>query len=316
MNNPGPRNNESLAHGRAPDAPVMGVRPEVIECRGLELTLGRIPRVMGILNVTPDSFSDGDRFARPETAIRRALAMRDAGAHIIDVGGESTRPGATPVSAGEELDRVLPVLDAACHLGERGKRQIPVSIDTRKAEVAEAAIRRGCHMVNDVSAASDPEMASVLRDHPGVPIVLMHMNGEPGTMQEAPIYDDVVSEVTAYLADRAESLIEAGIERGRIILDPGIGFGKRFADNLQLLNRIDSLRALGYPVLIGASRKRFLGELLDAPAGDRLPGSLAVAAHCYRAGTDIVRVHDVAATAGMFRVLDALEHPGDYKAEW
>jgi dihydropteroate synthase len=314
MNNPRPRNNELPSLDCAPTAPVRGVRPRVIECRGLELTQGRFPRVMGILNVTPDSFSDGNDFARPEAAIRHALAMRDAGAHIIDVGGESTRPGATPVSAGEELDRVLPVLDAICHTGDRGERQIPVSIDTRKAEVADAAIRHGCHMVNDVSAASDPEMTSVLRDHPGVPIVLMHMYGEPGTMQDAPRYDDVVSEVSAYLAGRAEAMIEAGIERGRIIIDPGIGFGKRFADNLELLNRIDSLGALGYPVLIGASRKWFLGELLDAPAGDRLAGSLAVAAHCYRSGIDIVRVHDVAATAGMFRVLDALDHPGDYKA--
>jgi len=271
---------------------------------------------MGILNVTPDSFSDGGRYRGVETALEHASWMREAGAHIIDVGGESTRPGAPPVSAGEELDRVLPVIDALLKMGDDGGEQLPISIDTRKAEVADEALRRGCHMVNDVSAADDPEMPDVLRDHPGIPVVLMHMRGNPEAMQRAPRYDDVVAEVCAFLTGRAEELVRAGVARDRIIVDPGIGFGKRFRDNLDLLNRIDSIRALGYPLLIGASRKRFLGELLNAGADRRLPGSLAAAAHCYRLGVDIIRVHDVPETAGLMRVLDALTHPGDYKADW
>jgi dihydropteroate synthase len=271
---------------------------------------------MGVVNVTPDSFSDGGQYLDPEDAVARALAVQKAGAHIIDVGGESTRPGAQPVTAGEELDRVLPVIDALAKRAQRGETQVPVSIDTRKAEVADVALRRGCHIVNDVSAASDPEMAGVLRDHPRVPIVLMHMKGDPATMQETPHYDDVVGEVSTYLSNRSQDLVGAGVGRERIIVDPGIGFGKRFRDNLELLNRIDSIVSLGYPVLIGASRKRFLGELLGADTGDRLPGGLAVAAHCFHRGVDIVRVHDVAETSGMLRVLDAMAHPDRHEADW
>jgi dihydropteroate synthase len=272
---------------------------------------------MGILNVTPDSFSDGGRFFDGDTAFEHARALSKAGASLIDIGGESTRPGAEPVSAGEELDRVLPVIDALSRWQLEGVDPgVPISIDTRKAEVADVALRHGCHMVNDVSAASDPEMIDVLREHNDVPIVLMHMKGEPASMQEAPQYRDVVVEVSGFLEDRAEYLIRGGIDRDRIIIDPGIGFGKRFRDNLDLLNSIDSLRGLGYPVLIGASRKRFLGELLAAGAGDRLPGDLAVAARCYRHNVEIIRAHDVRETVGMLRVLDAMAHPGDYNADW
>ena len=271
---------------------------------------------MGVLNVTPDSFSDGGQYFEPGAAVARALALQKAGAHIIDVGGESTRPGAQPVSAGEELDRVFPVIDALAKLAEQGEAQTAISIDTRKAEVADVALRRGCHIINDVSAASDPEMVGVLRDHPRVPIVLMHTKGDPATMQTAPYYDDVVGEVSTFLSTRAEELVGAGIAKGQIIVDPGIGFGKRFRDNLELLNRVDSFLSLGYPVLIGASRKRFLGELLGADTGDRLPGGLAVAAHCFHSGVDVVRVHDVAETAGLLRVLDAMAHPEHYEADW
>jgi dihydropteroate synthase len=272
---------------------------------------------MGILNVTPDSFSDGGQFVNPGTAVSHALQMCDACAHIVDVGGESTRPGSDPVSASAELDRVLPVIDALMTARRSGEATgVPISIDTRRAEVADAALRRGCRMINDVSAASDSEMVDVLRDHPDVPIVLMHMRGDPKGMQEAPHYEDVVAEVGAYLDERARMLTRAGIARDRIIVDPGIGFGKRFGDNLDLLNRIDSLRALGYPVLVGASRKRFLGELLDADPERRLPGSLAVAARCLQYGVDIVRVHDVVETTGLFRVLDAMDRPGNYEADW
>ena len=271
---------------------------------------------MGVLNVTPDSFYDGGRFFDAGDAVEHALAMRTEGAHIIDIGGESTRPGAQPVSAGAELDRVLPVIDALTQMPAFTEAPLPISIDTQKAEVADVALRRGCHMVNDISAASDAEMAGVLREHPRVPIVLMHMKGEPATMQESPRYEDVVGEVLDFLARRAADLVRAGIERERIIIDPGIGFGKRFRDNLELLNRVDSFLELGYPLLIGASRKRFLGELLEAGGGDRLPGNLAVAAHCYQSGVDMIRAHDVAATTGLLRVLDAMAHPEHYEADW
>jgi len=292
-------------------------RPSVIRCGDLRLRLSRTPRIMGILNLTPDSFSDGGRFSEPESGVAHAVAMCRAGAHVVDIGGESTRPGSDPVSAGVEFDRVLPAIDALTRMREREEiGRVPLSIDTRKAEVADVALRRGCNMINDVSSASDPEMAGVLRDHPDVSVVLMHMKGDPKTMQQAPRYDDVVAEVMAFLGRRAEKLIRAGVERERIIVDPGIGFGKRFRDNLELLNRVDSLRALGYSVLIGASRKRFLGELLDAGPDDRLPGSLAAAARCFESGVDIVRVHDVRETAGLFRVLDAVRHPDNYEANW
>jgi dihydropteroate synthase len=300
---------ETAERGRSP-------LPRRIRCGEFELRLGRTPRLMGILNVTPDSFSDGGCFLDPDSAVRRAVSMIEAGAHVIDIGGESTRPDADPVSAGEELDRVLPVIDALVSEQAAGAVAVPLSIDTHKAEVAAVALEHGCSMVNDVSAAADPEMAAVLRDYPDVSVVIMHMKGDPKSMQDAPHYENVVREVTAYLAGRARALEEAGISRGRIVVDPGIGFGKRFRDNLELLNRVDSIRALGYPVLIGASRKRFLGELLDAGVEDRLPGSLAVAARCYDRTVEFVRVHDVRETAGMFRVLDALAFPRDYEADW
>jgi dihydropteroate synthase len=308
---------EKKARSTVSDTPEASVRVRAVRCGPISLPLGRVPLIMGILNVTPDSFSDGGRFADPEAAVSQARAMYHAGARVIDVGGESTRPGSEPVSAGAELDRVLPVIDALAGMQRSGALDgVPISIDTRKAEVADVALRRGCQVVNDVSAASDSEMAEVLRNHPNVPIVLMHMRGDPRSMQDAPYYDDVVEEVGGFLDGRAETLVGSGVARDRIIIDPGIGFGKRFRDNLELLNRIDSLRALGYPVLVGASRKRFLGELLNAGTDERLPGSLAVAAHCFWHELDFVRVHDVGETAGLFRVLDAVLHPGDYEADW
>jgi dihydropteroate synthase len=273
---------------------------------------------MGILNVTPDSFSDGGRYNTLESALRHAREMIDAGADIIDVGGESTRPGSAAITTGEELDRVLPVIDALTEVSfYRDGAEVPVSIDTKKAEVAHEAVKHGCLMVNDISAASDPQMLDVLREcGDRVPVVIMHKQGDPETMQENPHYEDVVAEVSNYLNTRAGALIDAGIAGERIIIDPGIGFGKRFRDNLDLLKDIDSLRSLGYPVLVGASRKRFLGELLDAGADERLCGSLAVAARCYHYDVEIVRVHDVRETAGLFRVLDAMEHPVENEADW
>lgn len=310
-----PQSEDAAAPGHSPGDGTG--RRRTISFRDIEITLGRSPLVMGILNVTPDSFSDGGRYDTLNRAVAHAKDMLDAGADIIDVGGESTRPGSSGVSAGEELDRVLPVIDALVGFTKHRGQRVPISIDTRKAEVADEALKRGCHLVNDVTAAADPSMTDVLKLHgDGVPVVLMHMKGDPGSMQDNPSYDDVLGEVAGFLGRRAAELIEAGIGAERIIVDPGIGFGKRFRDNLELLNGLDSLRSLGYPLLVGASRKRFLGELLNSGADDRLAGSLAVAARCYSHGVEIIRVHDVRETAGFLRVYDAMKYPSDYAADW
>jgi len=282
----------------------------IFECRGKTLAFKRVPLIMGIVNVTPDSFSDGGKFLEKDRAVEHALRLVEEGADLVDIGGESTRPGSDPVSVEEELHRVMPVLEELI-----GEIEVPISIDTRRATVAEEALRLGCHLVNDVSACRDERMPEVLARYQA-PVVLMHMKGEPKTMQQAPFYEDVVGEVASFLQERALRLERGGIPRERIIVDPGIGFGKRFRDNLDLLRGIDRIRALGYPVLVGASRKRFLGELLDAPPERRLHGSLAVAAHCYRQGVEIIRVHDVSATVELLRVLDAIDHPEDYRADW
>ena len=258
---------------------------------------------MGVVNITPDSFSDGGRFLEPESAVAHALALVEAGAALLDLGGESSRPGAEPVSAAAEMDRILPVLRAL-----RPRADVPISIDTTKAAVARAALDLGVDVVNDISGLrSDPEMLPLLaRLDCGV--VLMHMQGEPRTMQDAPHYDDVVGEVGSWLAERLGVVTAAGIAAERVILDPGIGFGKRFADNLELLRHLDALRAGGRPLLVGASRKAFLGRLLGEPQPDlRLEGDLAVAAFCRQAGVDVLRVHDVRATRRLFRVLEALD---------
>jgi dihydropteroate synthase len=283
------------------------------------LSFRRSPLVMGVLNVTPDSFADGGKFVSHQSAIARAHAMAGAGADLIDIGGESTRPGADPVSLQEELARVLPVIEALSHgTGGRPRLPIPLSIDTRKPEVAEAAILTGCAMVNDVSAARDPRMVDVLRAHGNASIVLMHMQGEPKTMQAEPHYEEVVGEVTAELAMRAASLEASGIARERIVLDPGIGFGKRLHDNLEILHRIDALKELGYPVMVGASRKSFIGSLVAsgnaaAPPEARLYGSLAVAAWCHARRVEMIRVHDVRETVELFRILDAIEDPAPFR---
>jgi len=279
------------------------------------LTFGRVPLVMGVLNVTPDSFCDGGQFRSVDDAERHAHAMANAGAAIVDVGGESTRPGSRGISEQEEVDRVAPIVDALVRGSERSAPlTIPVSIDTRKAGVARAALASGAQIVNDVTAAPDEEMASVLRDAgDSVPVVLMHMRGDPATMQNEPHYGNVVTEVREYLRERAEALAASGIQRSRIVVDPGIGFGKRLEDNLDLLKNIDVLKGLGYPVLIGASRKTFIGRLLDAPVEQRLAGSLAVAAQCYDAGTEILRVHDVRETVEMLRVLDSIRYPDPWR---
>jgi len=242
---------------------------------------------MGVLNVTPDSFSDGGRWLDAGAAVDHGLKMVEEGADVIDVGGESTRPGADPVPAGEELRRILPVVEALAP-------HVRVSIDTRKAEVAEAAIAAGATLVNDVSAS----LAAVAREA-GAGWVAMHMQGDPRTMQHAPTYDDVVGEVRAFLVERAES---AGVEE--VWIDPGIGFGKTMEHNLTLLAHLDQLVATGYPVVVGTSRKSFLGRLTgDAPADDRTEASVATAAWALAQGAAMVRVHDVAPTVASARLL-------------
>ena len=257
------------------------------------------PQVLGILNLTPDSFSDGGRHSDPDTAVAAARAMIDAGAAMIDIGGESTRPGASFVSEAEELARLTPVLDRLAGSG------IPFSIDTRRAAVMTVALDAGASMVNDVSALThDPASLGVVATR-GCPVVLMHMGGAPATMQADPRYADVVAEVEAWLAARIDACVAAGVDRARIVVDPGIGFGKSLDHNLALLRALDRLDALA-PVMLGASRKALIGKLTGAPVGDRLPGSLALALHGAGKRCAWVRVHDVAETVQALRVWGAV----------
>ena len=249
------------------------------------------PTMMGILNVTPDSFSDGGRWGDPGPAVERGLELAAEGAAILDVGGESTRPGSTAVSAEEETARVLPVIRELARQSE-----LPISVDTRKAAVAAAALEAGAAIVNDVSALGDPEMAPLVAGS-GAAAVLMHMRGGPETMQDDPVYGDPVDEIYRWLEARLAAAEEAGIARDRLVADPGIGFGKRVVDNTALMRRLGEFHSLGVPLLLGASRKSFLGELMGEPdPGRRLEGSLAAAAAAAAAGAQILRVHDVAAT--------------------
>ena len=266
------------------------------------------PRIMGILNVTPDSFSDGGRWLDPEAAVRRGLELVAEGADILDIGGESTRPGAAEVPVVEELRRVAPVIEALAQ-----RVCVPLSVDTRKSGVARAALDAGAAIVNDVSALGDPEMAAVVREA-GAGVVLMHMRGTPAEMQCDPQYGDVVAEVRAYLAARIEAALAAGIGRGQIVIDPGIGFGKTTAHNLALLGAVNRLAELA-PVLVGASRKRFIGEITGASADGRLPGSLAVALWSLLRGAAILRVHDVSATCAAVKMAGALCGEVRLKAE-
>lgn len=251
-----------------------------------------VPRLMGILNVTPDSFSDGGRFDAPEAALAQAQAMAGAGADMIDVGGESTRPGSHPVPAEQEIARTAPVIEAI-----RAGLAPPISIDTRKAAVARAAVGAGAGLVNDVAGFTyDPALAPYCAEA-GLPVCVMHAQGDPQTMQDDPRYDHVTLDVYDFLAARIEALVAGGIPRERIIVDPGIGFGKTQAHNLTLLTQLSLFHGLGCPVLLGASRKKFIGTIGAAPEADaRMPGSLAVALAGVAQGVQILRVHDVAAT--------------------
>lgn len=272
-----------LARLTAPRVPIAG------------LSLER-PRIMGILNITPDSFSDGGDLATVAQAVARAKAVVGV-ADIIDIGGESTRPGAAPVPVSVEIARVVPVIAAIRAAGIT----LPISVDTRKAQVAAAALRAGASMVNDVSALQfDPDMAAVVAAA-DVPVCLMHALGDPATMQDDPHYGDVVAEVYQFLQDRLDMAVTAGIGRHRIIVDPGIGFGKTLQHNVTLLRHLDVLHGLGQPILLGVSRKRFIGQIGGQIGGvsgarDRLAGSLAVALHAVAQGVQILRVHDTTET--------------------
>jgi dihydropteroate synthase len=256
---------------------------------------------MGILNVTPDSFSEGGRFFDTDDAVKHAGQMVADGADIVDVGGESTRPGSDPVAAEEELERVLPVI-------ERLVEEIPhtpISIDTRKSAVAARALEAGATIVNDVSAGADPAMFDAVREHDAA-VVLMHMQGEPKTMQETPTYDDVVGEVHEFLRERIEAAEFAGVDPERIAVDPGIGFGKDLGHNLELMRRVDAFLDLGRPVLVGPSRKRFISAILDLPEDQRVEGTIGAVAWMVARGAHVVRVHDAREVVRAVRVIDAI----------
>ena len=258
------------------------------------------PRLMGVVNVTPDSFSDGGLYLEPEAAIAHGAELADEGADILDVGGESTRPGAAEVGVGEEIARTEPVVSDLAALGHT------ISIDTSKAAVAEAALAAGATIVNDVTAMrADPEIGALCADR-GAELVLMHMQGTPRTMQDAPAYDDVVEDVRAFLAERIEAAIAAGVAEERIWVDPGIGFGKTLEHNLELLRRLGELRALGRPILVGTSRKSFIGKVDGSGAEQRIGGTIASSVLAIAEGADVLRVHDVAEAAQAAKVAAAI----------
>ena len=273
----------------------------ILLMRGRRLVLDR-PMVMGVLNVTPDSFSDGGQYLDPGAAVKHALEMVEEGADLIDIGAESSRPGAEPVPEAEELRRLIPVVREICrHVS------VPVSVDTTKAAVAIAAIEAGAAMVNDISAGqADPVMTRVVAEA-GAGLVLMHMQGTPQTMQRAPHYGSVVDDVRDFLRARMQAAMQAGIAADQILLDPGIGFGKNLEHNLMLLAGLDAFQSLGRPVLVGVSRKAFIGEVLGRRTDDRLMGTAAAVAVAVLRGAMVVRVHDVKAMQDVVRMIHAIQ---------
>ena len=270
----------------------------VFEAGAFRLCLGRQTKLMGVLNVTPDSFSDGGRYLDPALAEERALAMQDEGADILDIGGESSRPGAGAVPAAEEMRRILPVLKRLSK-----KIKIPVSVDTSKHDVALAALDHGAQIVNDITALGDRRMGKTLARY-GASVVLMHMQGTPRTMQKAPSYRDVAKDVAAFLKEAVRRALDAGLPRSRVMVDPGFGFGKTVEHNLELLARLDVLRVLKQPVLAGLSRKSFLGHVLGIPAQERLTASVAAGAVAIERGAHVLRVHDVTPHRQMVVLVD------------
>ena len=265
-------------------------------------SLGERTHVMGVVNATPDSFSDGGRRVGVEQAVEAARGMAEAGVDVVDIGGESTRPGADPVSSDEEMRRVVPVVKAI-----KSAIDVRISVDTVKASVASGAIAAGADMINDVSALSDPEMSSVVA-RADVPVVLMHMRGTPRTMQHDTDYTELMVEITEFLREATEKAVAAGVASDKILVDPGIGFGKSPVGNLQILRKLSTLRRVGRPLLIGASRKSFIGSVLDLPVTDRLEGSLAAAGVAAWQGAHVVRVHDVVETVRVVRMVDAIRN--------
>jgi len=267
----------------------------ILDCGGCRLDLSR-PAVMGILNVTPDSFSDGGVFLSPDKAMAQALRMAEEGADIIDVGGESTRPGAAPVSAQQEMDRVIPVIEAL-----HSRISLPISIDTSKPEVMRAAVAAGAGFINDVRAMRTEGALEAVAEL-DVPVCLMHMRGEPRTMQDDPRYADVVGVVRDFLEERRDACMNAGIPAARLVIDPGFGFGKTLEHNLELLRGLKTLRSLGMPILAGLSRKSMIGKALGLPVERRLHASVALAVMAVQNGARIVRVHDVGPTVEALRM--------------
>ncbi len=278
-----------------PHSPAM-----LFRCGKFELNLSR-PHVMGIVNVTPDSFSDGGRFASTELAVAHAMQLIQDGADILDIGGESTRPSAIPVSLDEELNRVIPVIQALSKLAS-----VPISIDTYKPKVMSEAISAGADIVNDVRALQEPIALEVVANS-SVGVCLMHMQGTPQTMQIEPHYDDVVLEVQDFLIARLNAAINAGITKNRILLDPGFGFGKRTQDNIALLQQLDKLNNIGQPLLVGLSRKSILGVIAGANTEQKLHAGIAASIISVMKGVKIVRVHDVKATVDALKVFNALQ---------
>ncbi len=267
---------------------------------GERMDLTQETRVMGVLNVTPDSFSEFSSRKSPEEAVELASRLLDEGADFIDVGGESTRPGAAPVSEDEEVRRVVPVIRAI-----KRELKVRVSVDTMKAGVARLAIEAGADVVNDVSAFSDPAMLATVRDA-RVPVIVMHMRGTPASMQLDTAYVDLLSSVVGFLRKTVERAVAAGIAEDKILVDPGLGFGKSAAGSLRVLRELPTLRSVGRPIVIGASRKSFIGTTLDLPVNERLEGSLAIAAHAAWQGAHVIRAHDVGATKRATRMIDAV----------
>jgi dihydropteroate synthase len=277
------------------------------QVRDRAVKIGPRTLVMGIVNVTPDSFSDGGNFFDAEAAFLHALKLQEQGADILDIGGESTRPGSLPVSAEEELRRVLPVVE---RLAKQTK--VLLSVDTSKAIVARACLEAGAHIINDVTALTgDADLPEVVRNL-GAGVILMHMQGTPATMQVAPFYQDVVKEILHFFEDRIQAVTEKGIPRSCLMIDPGLGFGKTFEHNLEILARLGEFRQLGLPICLGPSRKGFIGKMVDRPVGERLAGSLAVAAFALaQKAAQVLRVHDMEETQDLVRVWHTLQEEQD-----
>ncbi|MBT4332559.1 MAG: dihydropteroate synthase [Candidatus Cloacimonetes bacterium] len=276
---------------------------KVLHCNGTKLELNET-KIMGILNVTPDSFSDGNKYFDVDSAVKRALIMISEGADIIDIGGESTKPGAVKISAEIELERVIPIIKEL-----RKNSNIPISIDTTKAVVAHEAFSAGASILNDISALQfDANMIKVLQNFPEIPIILMHMQGAPETMQKNPHYEDVIEEILLFFKQRIDFCVKNGINKERLIIDPGIGFGKRQEDNLVILQNLSEFKCLGIPILLGASRKSFIGKIYNSNAADRLSGSLASTAIAFQNEIEIVRVHDVKEHNDFLKVMKGIRN--------